>query len=365
MDARAGVRVSGGLVVDLVERAERLVGGVGEDRREQAAQQVGDVPQRGLCAAAALGVGRVAIQAVLDGREIDGAERVVAEVVEREGGGAEVARVVGGADLLREVVGLRERPRVDRVRRERGPRDAIALAVGMALSGLAGREVVEVGEQEADRVAHLAVRLARGVEVGRIDLDVVLERERRDPPAADIGAERLEEFLDIQRVAERLGHLLAVLVDHEPVGEDGVVGRATGRAQADEQRGLEPAAVLVGALEVEVDGEGGFAETVAQGGVPRRAGLEPDIEDVARLLERVEVDVLRRIGVGAQVVVREEFARRHLEPRVAALLAEQLRDGAHGRGGEERGGLAAGVLLEERGDGETPRALARDAPVGA
>ena len=54
------------------------------------------------------------------------------------------------------------------------------------------------------------------------------------------------------RVAERLRHLLAVFVDDEAVGDDLLERRPPARAQADEQRALEPAAVLVAALEVEV-----------------------------------------------------------------------------------------------------------------
>ena len=53
-------------------------------------------------------------------------------------------------------------------------------------------------------------------------------------------------------VAQRLRHLAALLVEREAVGQHAVVGRAAARAAALEQRGMEPAAMLVGALEIEV-----------------------------------------------------------------------------------------------------------------
>ena len=49
-----------------------------------------------------------------------------------------------------------------------------------------------------------------------------------------------------------LGHLAALLVQHKAVGQHALVGRAAARADAFQQRGLEPAAMLVGAFQIKI-----------------------------------------------------------------------------------------------------------------
>ena len=65
------------------------------------------------------------------------------------------------------------------------------------------------------------------------------------------------------------------------MGDDGAVGRSVHGADADQQRGMEPAAVLVAAFQVHV-GRPAVAGALLQDAV-RRTRLEPDIEDVACL----------------------------------------------------------------------------------
>ena len=62
-------------------------------------------------------------------------------------------------------------------------------------------------------------------------------------------------------IAKRFAHLAALLIEHKAVGEHVLVGRMAGHGDGGEQAALEPAAVLVGALEVEVgrEVEGGVA----------------------------------------------------------------------------------------------------------
>jgi hypothetical protein len=95
--------------------------------------------------------------------------------------------------------------------------------------------VVEIREQETQRVAHLAVRLAGHVEEFAIDLDVVLEGERAHPPAADVGAEVVEQVGDLERVAQRLRHLAPLLVDDEAMGEEGAKRRRAGDSEGGQQ----------------------------------------------------------------------------------------------------------------------------------
>src|SRR5258706_12870141 len=70
-----------------------------------------------------------------------------------------------------------------------------------------------------------------------------------DPQPQNIGAGLRDDFLRLDGVAERLRHLSAGLVPREAVGEHDVERRAAAGAAAFQQRRLEPAAVLGGALQ--------------------------------------------------------------------------------------------------------------------
>src|SRR3546814_5184135 len=76
-----------------------------------------------------------------------------------------------------------------------------------------------------------------------------------DPQAQDVRAQRLHDVLRLDAVAQRLGHLAAVLVDGEPVRQALPVRRCPVDRDAGEQRRLEPAAVLVRTFQVQVRSE--------------------------------------------------------------------------------------------------------------
>ena len=145
------------------------------------------------------------------------------------------------------------------------------------------------------RVAQLAIGVGGGLEDFRADALVVPIIARRHPHAQDIGAGLLDHVLRRDGVAERLRHLAAVLVEREAVGDDDVKGRAAARAAGFHQRGMEPAAVLVGAFQIHhrvaaaVDlaldaGELREMHRVFQHEGVGGAGIEPDVENVVDLL---------------------------------------------------------------------------------
>ena len=148
--------------------------------------------------------------------------------------------------------------------------------------------------------------------------------------------------------------LRAVVVDDEAVGDDLLNGGRAARAEADEQRALEPAAMLVAALEVDVGrpgqlGPGGQHRLVA------RPGVEPDVEDVALAFERGAA--ARRAGHA----LGDELLDRPLVPGVGAVHVEDA-----GRALDERRRQQRFAALDavDRRDRHAPGALARDAPVG-
>jgi hypothetical protein len=211
--------------------------------------------------------------------------------------------------------------------------------------------LVEAGQgaqQVAGGVAQLAIGVGGGGQDGLADPLVLGIVDHRRPQPQDLGAALLGDGLGLDGVALGLGHLLAVLVLGEPVGEDALVRRAAARAAALQQRRLEPAAVLVGAFQIEV---GGRAAVVAafQGEGVGRAAVEPDVEDVDDLLEPPRIAVAQEVAVG------------QLEPGVAAAVLDGVEDAAVDRLVHQRD---AGLLVDEHGQGRAPGALAADQPVG-
>ena len=136
------------------------------------------------------------------------------------------------------------------------------------------------------------------------------------------------------------------------MGQQAAVGRAPEDGRGQQQRRMEPAAVLVMAFQVKV-GLGALvvvhvgvraAHHMPEGG----AGVEPDFEDVGAL------------GVVHGFLGAQDVLGRHAAPGLDAALLNHgggLVDDLHGA----RMQFAA-VLVQEEGQG--PAALARDAPVG-
>jgi len=137
------------------------------------------------------------------------------------------------------------------------------------------------------------------------------------------------------------------------VGQQALVGRVAVDGRTGQQRGVEPAAMLVGAFQVEV---GARALVMAHGmraahHVPvSGAGVEPDVQSVVDLL------VLRGL-------VAQQLGGVQLEPGFDALLLDALGDLFH-QFDSAWMQLAAFLVQEER-DRHAPVALTRDAPVRA
>ena len=158
----------------------------------------------------------------------------------------------------------------------------------------------------------------------------------------------------LDHVAERLGHLAARLVNDKPVGDHLPVRRRAPRAETDQQRALEPAAVLVGAFEVQRQRPAQL-RVVELHAFVARSGIEPDIEDVLLPLE-VAAAARRAAHAG-----RQEVGQVPLVPGVRPMLLEQLGGALDNRRVERR--FTARHALQG-GYRHAPRALARDAPVG-
>ena len=212
-----------------------------------------------------------------------------------------------------------------------------------------GVEIGQVGEQEFQGIANAAIAFHHALE------DFVRDRQfagiigGRHPQAQDVGAVLVHHFLRRDDVAFRLAHLVAAAVDHEAVGQQSPVGRAAVGGATGEQAGLEPAAMLVRAFQIEVGGIREFGAALQHAGVGD-AGVEPDVERVAGLV------VVRGI-------VAQQFDGVEREPGLDAgrfdTLGDDLQQFRRARM------QCAGFLVGEEGHRHAPVALARDAPVGA
>ena len=164
---------------------------------------------------------------------------------------------------------------------------------------------------------------------------------------------------------ERLRHLLPLLVEHEAVREHDVVGSAAAGAAAFQQRGVEPAAMLVGAFQVhdgigaavalaDDAGELGKVHRVFQREGMRGGGVEPHVADVVDLLPFGGAVVVAEEAFGGTRLVPGAdafFLQRGINALVDALVLQHLVG-------------AVGIVLDEDRDRHAPGALARQHPVG-
>ena len=221
--------------------------------------------------------------------------------------------------------------------------------------------LVEAGQrtqQIADRVAQLAIGVDRGLQDLLADALVVRIVDQCDPQAQDVGARFLDDAGRVHGVALGLGHLLPVLVQGEAVGQHRLERRPAARARTFQQGGLEPAAVLVGAFQVEVGGP--VRRPVAAVAVLRRARIQG--EGVGRAAVEPDVQDVRDLFIGRGVEVTEEVAVGRGEPDVGAVFGHGLGDAGVHVCIDQR---LARRLVDEHGQRRAPRALAADQPVGS
>ena len=124
------------------------------------------------------------------------------------------------------------------------------------------------------------------------------------------GAMLLPSDLDILRPSSAID---------EAVGQHLIERRPAARADADQQRAVEPAAVLVAALEVDVGRPAVIGSRNGQHRLVARARVEPHVEDVGLALEGGAA--ARRAGEAS----RHELLERPLVPGVGAVGVEHRR----------------------------------------
>ena len=110
---------------------------------------------------------------------------------------------------------------------------------------------MQVAEQEAEGVAQLAVDVGAALHQVFAGGHVFAEVDGGDPEADDFAAHAVGDVDGIDAVAEGFGHGAALLVEGPAGGGDVGIRRAAAQGDGGEQGGVEPAAMLVAAFEVE------------------------------------------------------------------------------------------------------------------
>ena len=219
-----------------------------------------------------------------------------------------------------------------------------------------GDDVVGVGVQHVEAVGvpqlehELAHRLADRLQREAVAVPRLLGGE--EVPAQRVGAVAVDDLPRLDRVAQRLGHLAAVLVEDEARGRRRSERGAVEQQRRDRQQRVEPAARLVQRLADEVGGEAllEVLEVVVGGlelGERHRPRVKPHVDHLGHA-----------VHVPAAVVAREDHVVDERAVGVVELdagLALELGQRAHH--------LGAAVRAAPHRQRRAPVALARQRPV--
>ncbi len=167
----------------------------------------------GLRGTAWVAVGTAGVDAILDDIEIEATQLIDAEVVQFLVDGVQAVLLVQTDDLILQGRGAIHDPAVE-------PHH-VALGDGV----LRRVETVEVRQHEARRVADATVGIGGALEdlVGNAHL--AAEIRCRHPQAQHVRTQLVDHFLRSDHIAQRLGHLVALRIHRETVGEHRLVGR--------------------------------------------------------------------------------------------------------------------------------------------
>mmetsp|Transcript_62733 Transcript_62733/g.110794 ORF Transcript_62733/g.110794 Transcript_62733/m.110794 type:complete len:462 (-) Transcript_62733:1175-2560(-) len=233
-----------------------------------------------------------------------------------------------------------------------------------------GVEVPQTAQHIAHRVADLAAALADLLHDVAAHAHIASVIHARCPQAKCVGSKCWLFFLvptavdDLHRVdhiAQRLGHLVASLVQHEAVRQHCLVRCDALRGHGGQQRALKPAAVLVRPFQVHVRGVVqrrclgcGCNGTCLQHTCPGCTRIEPHIHRVCTLGE-----LTCALSQGTRW---QQTRNVHLPPCIRAMLCEDSFNVLQRLGCHER--LVGGGAVEHW-DGHSPGPLPRDAPVAS
>ena len=271
-----------------------------QDGRQPSHHRLRQVIQSGLRRAPRSAVRPGGVEPIFDDIEIETAEFDHAEVMNLLIDLVKLVIAIGRHDVVLQAKGLGDHPLID------GHQVIERYCMPLRI------EAVQVAQEKAQRVAHAPIGIADPLEDLLRDAHLVGVVGRRDPQPNYVRAQCAGQLLRRENIAERLGHLAAVFIHGETMREHAAIRCAAVHGDRGQQRAVEPPAVLVRALEIQIARRGDFRANHAET-VMHDAGIEPHVHDVGGLVVLIQVDA--QLGGRVQV-----------EPRVDAVAFHQLGD---------------------------------------
>ena len=318
-----------------------FVCGKAQNRRQHANQRTQDTIDCSLCRAAAQTIGLIAVQTILDHIEVEVGHINNTEIMNCMEYGVEFVAIISLTNLCSKVVQLHQCPLIQL------RHICVCNSVGLRI------KVKQVAQNVASRVTDLEVVLRQMLEHVLGNTHILTVVRRSNPQTHYICAILLEDILRSNTIAQRLGHLLALLINNHTVGDNRLVRSLALRSNRSQHRGLEPAAILVIAFQIYVN-RGLLTFAVLDNSTPGGTGIKPYIHGVGFLVE---------LAAAALTLdaCRQDLSSRHVEPCVGALFTEQISNGLNRLLIYQR--LAALLAGEDR-NRNTPDTLTGNTPVG-
>ena len=318
-----------------------FVCGKAQNRRQHANQRTQDTIDRSLCRAAAQTIGLIAVQTILDHIEVEVGHINNTEIMNCMEYGVEFVAIISLTNLCSKVVQLHQCPLIQL------RHICVCNSVGLRI------KVKQVAQNVASRVTDLEVVLRQMLEHVLGNTHILTVVRRSNPQTHYVCAILLEDILRSNTIAQRFGHLLALLINNHTVGDNRLVRSLALRSNRSQHRGLEPAAILVIAFQIYVN-RGLLTFAVLDNSTPGGTGIKPYIHGVGFLVELTAAALTLD-------ACRQNLSSRHVEPCVGTLFTEQISNGLNRLLIYQR--LAALLAGEDR-NRNTPDTLTGNTPVG-
>ena len=176
------------------------------------------------------------IQAVFDHIQIEITHIHHAEIMNRMINLVELKRIVALTNLLIQLIQLFQRPLVD------GQKLIQGHSIGIRV------EVIEIAQNIPGGIPDLPVSLGQLLQNILRNADIRMIVGRSHPQPENIRAVLIHDLLRLDAVPQGFAHLPSFAVHNPSVGYHRLIGRCALGGHGGQERGLEPAPVLVGAL---------------------------------------------------------------------------------------------------------------------
>ena len=295
----------------------------------------------GLCAATLFAVCLVSIQAVLDDIQIEAGHFNGAEVMDCMVQYMEIIAFVSSGNFLLQQLQMHQRPLVKL--QHFVERNCISFIV----------EIVGVAQNVTDGVTDFAVYLSQLLQDFRGDTNICLIIGGSSPQTDDISTVLFDYVLRNDNVTYGFGHLAAIAVNYITMSQYGFVRSTACNSNGGQQRGLEPATMLVTAFEVHSNWPGQL-RTLCGNSHMRGTAVEPYVHDIAFLVEVLAA------AFRADSAFRQQLFCSVSPPCIAAFFFEPVSNRVDGSFVNQM--LTAVIAVEYR-DRNAPYTLTADAPV--